>query len=69
MRFVTYQSPSGPRVAGVREGGYVDLSATDPSLPTSLKALLALGPVALERARAAIATGSRNVPRIHSTTS
>ncbi|MFM7845096.1 MAG: fumarylacetoacetate hydrolase family protein [Planctomycetota bacterium] len=58
MRFVTYQSPSGPRVAGVREGGYVDLSATDPSLPTSLKALLALGPVALERARAAIATGT-----------
>lgn len=58
MRFVTYQSSSGPRVAGVRDGGYVDLAATDPGLPTSLKALLAGGPAALERAQAAIARGT-----------
>ncbi|HTN77847.1 MAG TPA: fumarylacetoacetate hydrolase family protein [Pirellulaceae bacterium] len=57
MRFVTYQSPSGPRVAGVAPGGYVDLQATDATLPTSLKQLLAQGASGLTKARAAIAAG------------
>jgi 2-keto-4-pentenoate hydratase/2-oxohepta-3-ene-1,7-dioic acid hydratase in catechol pathway len=57
MRLVTYQSASGPRVAGIRDGQYVDLAQTDPTLPSTLKELLAAGPTALERARQAIATG------------
>lgn len=57
MRLVTYQSDAGPRVAGVRDGQYVDLVQADPSLPTTLKGLLAAGPAALERAKQAIATG------------
>ncbi len=59
MRFITYQSTSGPRVAGVRSPGvYVDLHATDAALPPSLKALLELGPAGLERATAAIQKGA-----------
>jgi 2-keto-4-pentenoate hydratase/2-oxohepta-3-ene-1,7-dioic acid hydratase in catechol pathway len=58
MRFLTYQSSSGPRVAGVRGDGYIDLHATDAALPSSLKALLEQGPAALERAKAAIEKGA-----------
>jgi 2-keto-4-pentenoate hydratase/2-oxohepta-3-ene-1,7-dioic acid hydratase in catechol pathway len=58
MRFITYQSSVGPRVAGVRGDGYIDLHATDPALPPSLKQLLEQGPAALERAQAAIEKGS-----------
>ncbi|MFO0869848.1 MAG: fumarylacetoacetate hydrolase family protein [Pirellulales bacterium] len=57
MRLVTYLSNSGPRVAGCREGAYVDLAQADPALPISLKQLLAQGPAALDRARAAIQRG------------
>lgn len=57
MRLVTYQSPSGPRVAGLREGSYVDLNHADGTLPSSLKSLLALGEAGLARARAALAAG------------
>jgi 2-keto-4-pentenoate hydratase/2-oxohepta-3-ene-1,7-dioic acid hydratase in catechol pathway len=58
MKFVTYQAPSGPRVAAKRvEGGFVDLNEADPDLPTSLKRLLAMGPAGLERAAAALANG------------
>ncbi|MFO0904620.1 MAG: fumarylacetoacetate hydrolase family protein [Pirellulales bacterium] len=57
MRLVTYVSQNGPRTAGVRDGKYVDLAQADPSLPTSLKALLAAGPAALARAAVAIAQG------------
>lgn len=54
MRLVTYQSPSGPRVAGVREGGYVDLNQSRPDVPSCIKALLAQGPKGLENAQAAL---------------
>jgi 2-keto-4-pentenoate hydratase/2-oxohepta-3-ene-1,7-dioic acid hydratase in catechol pathway len=57
MRFITYLSDDGPRCAGVRDDGYIDLNATNSSLPTSLKALLEQGPAALERARQAIKLG------------
>jgi 2-keto-4-pentenoate hydratase/2-oxohepta-3-ene-1,7-dioic acid hydratase in catechol pathway len=57
MRFVTYRSPVGPRVAGVREGGFVDLHAADERLPASLKELLALGGAGLELAAEAIERG------------
>lgn len=59
MRLVTYKSARGPRVAGVRDGGYVDLHATDGELPSSMKQLLALGPAGLERAAAAVKRGEK----------
>jgi 2-keto-4-pentenoate hydratase/2-oxohepta-3-ene-1,7-dioic acid hydratase in catechol pathway len=57
MRLVTYRSESGPRVAGVRDGGYVDLNHSRPDVPSSIKALLAQGPKALAGARAALEAG------------
>jgi 2-keto-4-pentenoate hydratase/2-oxohepta-3-ene-1,7-dioic acid hydratase in catechol pathway len=57
MKFASYQSESGPRLAGVRDGRFIDLQATDAALPTCLKALLRGGPAMLEQARKAIATG------------
>lgn len=64
MRFITYQSTLGPRVAGVRDDGYIDLHATDAALPPSLKQLLEQGPAALERAKAALAKGSPIAPGV-----
>jgi 2-keto-4-pentenoate hydratase/2-oxohepta-3-ene-1,7-dioic acid hydratase in catechol pathway len=57
MRLVTYQAETGPRVAGVRDGGYVDLQLADSRLPSSLKQLLAQGPATVEQARQAILRG------------
>src|SRR6185437_9763228 len=57
MRLVPYQSPFGPRLAALRDGGYVDLNAADPQLPDSMKGLLALGPAGLVQAAAALARG------------
>jgi len=57
MRLVSYQADSGPRVAGVREGDYVDLNRADPAVPHCIKALLAQGPEGLDRASAALAIG------------
>jgi 2-keto-4-pentenoate hydratase/2-oxohepta-3-ene-1,7-dioic acid hydratase in catechol pathway len=57
MRIVTYQGPSGPRVAGLRDGGLVDLNRADPTVPHCVKELLAQGPTGLARARAALAAG------------
>ena len=50
MRLITYRSPTGPRVAGVRDGQCIDLNRTDPAVPACIKALLAQGPEGLERA-------------------
>ncbi len=41
MRLVTYESSTGPRVAGLRGGTLVDLNRADPSVPSCVKALLA----------------------------
>jgi 2-keto-4-pentenoate hydratase/2-oxohepta-3-ene-1,7-dioic acid hydratase in catechol pathway len=57
MRLVTYQTPSGPRVAGVREEAYVDLNRADRDVPHCIKALLAQGPAGLRRAAKALAIG------------
>src|SRR5262245_6002172 len=55
MRLATIQTPSGPRAA-VRQGdAYVDLHATDPSLPQTMRGLLAGGPEALAAAASAAA--------------
>jgi len=58
MKLVTYQSESGPRVAGLREGSYVDLNQADPNVPACIKALLAQGPEGLARAAEALAGGN-----------
>jgi 2-keto-4-pentenoate hydratase/2-oxohepta-3-ene-1,7-dioic acid hydratase in catechol pathway len=57
MRLVTYRSESGPRTAGVKAGGYVDLNLADPSLPVAMIDLLALGREGLDRARRAVERG------------
>jgi 2-keto-4-pentenoate hydratase/2-oxohepta-3-ene-1,7-dioic acid hydratase in catechol pathway len=57
MRLVSFQSGGGPRAAAVRGGQYVDLNRAAPGLPSSLKALLALGAAGLAKARAAAETG------------
>lgn len=57
MRLVTYQGEAGPRIAGLRDGQYVDVNATDPSLPISMKSLLAAGPSESEKVALAIQNG------------
>jgi 2-keto-4-pentenoate hydratase/2-oxohepta-3-ene-1,7-dioic acid hydratase in catechol pathway len=56
MRLATVLTPHGPRAAVAAADHYVDLHATDPGLPTSVKHLLAASP-AVRRA-AADAAGS-----------
>jgi len=62
MRLVAYQSDRGPRVAGVRDGGYVDLNRADPQVPSGIKELLARGPAGLAGARAALEAGEATAP-------
>jgi 2-keto-4-pentenoate hydratase/2-oxohepta-3-ene-1,7-dioic acid hydratase in catechol pathway len=62
MRLVTFQSPTGPRVASVRDGQYVDLNRADQSIPHCIKALLAQGPEGLRRAAAASQAGEPFAP-------
>jgi 2-keto-4-pentenoate hydratase/2-oxohepta-3-ene-1,7-dioic acid hydratase in catechol pathway len=57
VRLVSYQSSTGPRVAGVRQGQYIDLAATNPQLPSTMEELLAAGEPALALAAKAIASG------------
>jgi 2-keto-4-pentenoate hydratase/2-oxohepta-3-ene-1,7-dioic acid hydratase in catechol pathway len=57
MRLLTYQSPGGPRVAGVHHGEYVDLNQTDSRIPCGMRGLLAQGPEGLARAADALTTG------------
>ncbi|MCS7239370.1 MAG: fumarylacetoacetate hydrolase family protein [Thermoguttaceae bacterium] len=71
MRLATIQTQEGPRVAGVREDGYVDLHASDRHLPPDLKSLLAGGKEllavaeeALRRGRAVPADEARLLPPI-----
>ena len=58
MRFVSYLSDTGPRLAGLRDEQLIDLNRTDANLPTSMVALLRQGPRAMQRARAAIERGT-----------
>lgn len=57
MRLVTYSSANGPRAAGGRDGGFVDLNEADPGLSPSLAELLGQGPACYDRIRAAINKG------------
>jgi len=57
MRLVTYQSSTGPRAAGARDGAYVDLNQTDSNLPASLAELIGQGHDIYERVKKAIASG------------
>mgnify|MGYP000502579863 CR=1 FL=1 len=57
MRLVTYRTELGPRVAGLKEGGLVDLNQADPAVPSCVKRLLAQGPEGLGRAQAALRAG------------
>jgi 2-keto-4-pentenoate hydratase/2-oxohepta-3-ene-1,7-dioic acid hydratase in catechol pathway len=55
MRLATIDTPAGPRAAVLRGLHYVDLHATDPALPTGVRALLDTGPDALKAAAQAAA--------------
>jgi 2-keto-4-pentenoate hydratase/2-oxohepta-3-ene-1,7-dioic acid hydratase in catechol pathway len=51
MRLATIHTPQGPRAALLHGDHYVDLHATDATLPSSVRQLLAGGPELLTRAR------------------
>ncbi|MFO0850799.1 MAG: fumarylacetoacetate hydrolase family protein [Gemmataceae bacterium] len=53
MRLATILTPHGPRAAVPVGDSYVDLHATDPGLPTSVKHLLAASPAVRQAAAAA----------------
>jgi 2-keto-4-pentenoate hydratase/2-oxohepta-3-ene-1,7-dioic acid hydratase in catechol pathway len=53
MRLATIQTEVGPRAAILQGDNYVDLYATDPALPASVRHLLELGPQALQYAERA----------------
>lgn len=57
MRLVTYRSATGPRVAGLRDEGLVDLHQADPAVPHCVKTLLGQGREGLARAAAALKRG------------
>ena len=57
MRLLTVLTDRGPRACGEFEGSYVDLSSADPSLPDSVKGILALGPEGVRRAVEALPLG------------
>lgn len=54
MRLATIQKGPDTRAVALHDNTYVDLHATDPTLPTSLRELLAAGPTALTAAAAAV---------------
>ncbi len=54
MRLATIQTSAGPRAAVLHENSYIDLAATDPSMPGSVRQLLEAGPAALRRAGEAV---------------
>jgi 2-keto-4-pentenoate hydratase/2-oxohepta-3-ene-1,7-dioic acid hydratase in catechol pathway len=60
MRLATILTPNGPRAAIARADEYVDLHATDPGLPVSVKHLLAASP-AIRKAAAEAAASPRAV--------
>jgi 2-keto-4-pentenoate hydratase/2-oxohepta-3-ene-1,7-dioic acid hydratase in catechol pathway len=50
MRLATIQTPAGPRPALLQGSDYIDLHATEPALPASMRQLLEGGPALLQRA-------------------
>jgi 2-keto-4-pentenoate hydratase/2-oxohepta-3-ene-1,7-dioic acid hydratase in catechol pathway len=57
MRLISYNTPDGPRVAGIRDNQFIDLNHADSDVPACIKALLAQGPDGICRAEAALASG------------
>jgi 2-keto-4-pentenoate hydratase/2-oxohepta-3-ene-1,7-dioic acid hydratase in catechol pathway len=55
MRLATVHTPNGPRAAAQVGDAYVDLHATDPALPASVRLLLAAEPDARRAAAEAVA--------------
>jgi 2-keto-4-pentenoate hydratase/2-oxohepta-3-ene-1,7-dioic acid hydratase in catechol pathway len=55
MRLATIQTPDGPRAAVLQGDSYIDLHATRPDLPLSVRALLAGGVASLRVAAEAVA--------------
>lgn len=55
MRLATMQTPAGPRAAVLQDQHCIDLHATRPDLPVSVRALLAGGPALLRAAADAAA--------------
>src|SRR5262245_11140063 len=53
MRLATIQTSSGPRAAVLLGNHYIDLHATDPALPVSVRQLPASGPAGLKAAEQA----------------
>jgi 2-keto-4-pentenoate hydratase/2-oxohepta-3-ene-1,7-dioic acid hydratase in catechol pathway len=53
MRLATILTEHGPRAAVRHDGFYIDLHATDPALPCSVRHLLEAGPNALQAVKAA----------------
>jgi 2-keto-4-pentenoate hydratase/2-oxohepta-3-ene-1,7-dioic acid hydratase in catechol pathway len=47
MRLATIQTPNGPRAAVFTGDAYVDLHATHPAMPTSMRQLVEFGPLGL----------------------
>ncbi len=54
MRLATVQSSTGSRLAAARDNVWIDLNATRPDLPASLREVLALGDAGLEAVREAV---------------
>jgi 2-keto-4-pentenoate hydratase/2-oxohepta-3-ene-1,7-dioic acid hydratase in catechol pathway len=59
VRLATISTSTGPRVAAVRDGRFIDLQGADPDLPRSLKGVLALED-GLNRARWAADRGAQS---------
>jgi 2-keto-4-pentenoate hydratase/2-oxohepta-3-ene-1,7-dioic acid hydratase in catechol pathway len=62
MRLVSYASDDGPRLAAVRDDGYVDLNRADPRIPATARQFLGGGPTLLTEARRVIADGEAMRP-------
>src|SRR6478752_4398486 len=60
MKLASILTPQGPRAALAVADGYIDLHATDPGLPTCLKALLAASP-AVRKIAAEVASSTSAV--------
>ena len=58
MKLATIQTAQGPHVCALVDGKYVDLNAADAALPTSLKAILAMGAEGLKKAGQAASHGT-----------
>jgi 2-keto-4-pentenoate hydratase/2-oxohepta-3-ene-1,7-dioic acid hydratase in catechol pathway len=57
MKLLSYMGETGPRVAAMVKGMFVDLNKVDPAVPTSMRALLEQGAEGLDRAATALAAG------------